>query len=76
MLLLWFVKRRVSTRYALVVTPRAVSASDVLRAARDFLHPEELQLVAVGDPAVIRGPLAAIDLGPLQTYDATGNSKG
>ncbi len=53
----------------------AVSASDVLRAARDFLHPEELQLVAVGDPAVIREPLAAIDLGPLQTYDATGNSK-
>lgn len=54
----------------------AVSAPDVLRAARDFLHPEELQLVAVGDPAVIRGPLAAIDLGPLQTYDPTGNSKG
>ncbi|HZO20360.1 MAG TPA: pitrilysin family protein [Gemmatimonadaceae bacterium] len=53
----------------------AVSAPDVLRAARDFLHPEELQLVAVGDPAVIREPLAAIDLGPLQTYDATGNSR-
>jgi zinc protease len=49
---------------------QAVSASDVLRAARDFLHPEELQLVAVGDPAVVREPLAALSLGPLQVHDA------
>lgn len=51
---------------------RAVSAPDVLRAAREFLHPEELQLVAVGDPAVIREPLDAMDLGPLQSYDTAG----
>jgi zinc protease len=51
---------------------RAVSAPDVLRAAREFLHPEELQLVAVGDPAVVREPLAAMDLGPLQSYDTEG----
>jgi zinc protease len=51
---------------------RAVSASDVLRAAREFLHPEELQLVAVGDPAVIREPLDAMNLGPLQSYDTAG----
>jgi zinc protease len=55
---------------------RAVSASDVLRAAREFLRPEELQLVAVGDPALVREPLAAMDLGPLQSYDAEGAPRG
>lgn len=50
----------------------AVSTSDVLRAAREFLHPEELQLVAVGDPAAMREPLAAMNLGPLQSYDTEG----
>jgi zinc protease len=51
---------------------RAVSAPDVLRAAREFLRPEELQLVAVGDPAAVREPLEAMDLGPLQSYDTAG----
>ncbi len=51
---------------------RSVSAPDVLRAAREFLRPEELQLVAVGDPAVVREPLDAMDLGPLQSYDTAG----
>jgi zinc protease len=51
---------------------RAVSAPDVLRAAREFLRPEEVQLVAVGDPAVVREPLDAMDLGPLQSYDTAG----
>jgi len=51
---------------------RSVSAPDVLRAAREFLRPEELQLVAVGDPAVVREALDAMDLGPLQSYDTAG----
>ena len=51
---------------------RAITASDVLRAAREFLRPEELQLVAVGDPAVIREPLASMELGPLESYDTEG----
>ena len=51
---------------------RSVTASDVLRAAREFLRPEELQLVAVGDPAVIREPLATMELGPLESYDPEG----
>ena len=55
---------------------RAVSAPDVLRAAREFLHPEELQLVAVGDPSVIREPLDQMDLGPLQSYDTEGVQRG
>lgn len=53
---------------------RAITAPDVLRAAREFLRPEELQVVAVGDPAVIREPLAAMGLGPLGSYDAEGAS--
>ena len=55
---------------------RAVAAPDVLRAAREFLHPEELQLVAVGDPTVVREPLAAMDLGPLHSYDTEGLLRG
>jgi zinc protease len=51
---------------------RAVTPSDVLRAAREFLHPEELQLVAVGDPAAVEEPLANMKLGPLQRYDSEG----
>jgi hypothetical protein len=54
---------------------RAVSAPDVLRAAREFLRPEELQLVAVGDPTVVREPLDAMDLGPLQSYDTEGTQR-
>jgi hypothetical protein len=48
----------------------------VLRAAREFLHPEEMQLVAVGDPAVVREPLEALELGPLQSYDTEGVQRG
>ena len=55
---------------------RAVTAPDVLRAAREFLHPEEMQLVAVGDPAVVREPLEALELGPLQSYDTEGVQRG
>jgi zinc protease len=51
---------------------RAVTASDVLRAAREFLHPQELQLVAVGDPAVVREPLAEMSFGPVTLYDVDG----
>lgn len=54
---------------------RAVSAPDVLRAAREFLRPEELQLVAVGDPTAVREPLDAMDLGPLQSYDTEGTQR-
>ncbi|HET6700597.1 MAG TPA: pitrilysin family protein [Gemmatimonadaceae bacterium] len=54
---------------------RAITAPDVLRAAGEFLHPEEMQLVAVGDPAV-REPLEALELGPLQSYDTEGVQRG
>lgn len=44
---------------------RAVSTSDVLAAARAHLHPEQLLVLAVGDPAVVRPQLEALNFGPV-----------
>lgn len=42
---------------------RAVSAEDVLRVAAEQLRPDELQVVVVGDPAVVREPLERLGIG-------------
>jgi zinc protease len=47
----------------------AVSADDVLAAARAHLHPDRLQIVAVGDPLAIRAPLEALGIGPVVVDD-------
>jgi len=52
---------------------RSVTASQVLEAARAHVRPEHLQIVAVGDPALVRGPLEQLALGPMHVYDAEGN---
>jgi zinc protease len=51
---------------------RRVTAMDVLHAADKYLHPDQLQLVVVGDPSVTAAPLAALDAGPVSVYDAEG----
>jgi zinc protease len=51
---------------------RSVTADRVLEAARTHLRPDELQIVAVGDPAVVRGLLEQLNVGPVLTYDAAG----
>lgn len=51
---------------------RGVTAMDVLHAADKYLHPDQLQLVVVGDPAVISASLAGLDAGPVSVYDAEG----
>jgi zinc protease len=51
---------------------RAVTAAAVRRAAERYLHPEALQLLVVGDPAVVRAPLERLAFGPLTVYDAEG----
>lgn len=51
---------------------RAVTAANVLAAARAHLHPERLQLVVVGDPDAVRGPLERLEFGPLTVYDDRG----
>ena len=51
---------------------RRVTAMDVLHAADRYLHPDQLQLVVVGDPAVIAGPLGELNAGPVSVFDAEG----
>lgn len=53
---------------------RAVTAASVRRAAQRHLHPEAVQIVVVGDPAVVRGPLEALGFGPLAIYAADGTA--
>jgi len=51
---------------------RSVTADHVLAAARRHLRPDQLQIVAVGDPTIIRAPLEALGVGAVLTYDAEG----
>lgn len=48
---------------------RAVTTDDVRRVARAHLRPEALQLLVVGDPAALHGPLDAMAFGPLVVHD-------
>jgi zinc protease len=50
----------------------SVTPADVLRVAREHLRPDNLQLLAVGDPDAIRGQLEELGAGPLTVYDADG----
>ncbi|MBV9879146.1 MAG: hypothetical protein JO180_01565 [Gemmatirosa sp.] len=52
---------------------RAMTAEQILDAARHYLKPEGLQMVVVGDPTAIRGSLDAMQFGPLTIYDTHGN---
>jgi zinc protease len=51
---------------------RAVTVGDVLGAARQYLHPEALQMVVVGNAARVRDRLEAVEFGPVHVYDAAG----
>ena len=51
---------------------RAVTASDVLESAAKDLDPDRLQLVVVGDPAIVRAPLERLAFGPVTVYDDEG----
>jgi zinc protease len=49
---------------------RAVTRVDVLQAADRHLHPDELQLLVVGDPEVVRAPLEELRFGPVEMLPA------
>jgi zinc protease len=49
---------------------RDVSADDVARVARRYLHPDELQVVAVGDAERIGQELEHLNAGPVEYLDA------
>ncbi|HSG86859.1 MAG TPA: hypothetical protein VLA23_11015, partial [Candidatus Limnocylindrales bacterium] len=44
----------------------AVTADDVLRVARQHLHPEVAAVVLVGDADAILGPLEQAEIGPVE----------
>lgn len=50
----------------------SVTVAEVLRVAGRHLHPDQLQMVVVGDAAAVQEPLAQLDLGPLTVYDVEG----
>jgi zinc protease len=47
----------------------AVTTDDVLRASREHVRQEALQIVVVGDPSIIRDPLDALGFGSLAVKD-------
>ena len=49
----------------------AVTTANVLNAARSYVKPEELQVVVVGNPDVIRKPIEELNLGPVSMRDAS-----
>jgi zinc protease len=53
---------------------RSVTRDEVLAAAQKHLHPDQLQMVVVGNPAAIRERLEGIAFGPVRMYDTTGRS--
>jgi zinc protease len=51
---------------------RGVTQAQILAAARAYLDPTRLQIVVVGDPEVVAGPLRRLELGPVAIYDDGG----
>lgn len=54
----------------------AITRADVLAAARAHLHPEQLQILAVGDASAIEAPLAALNLGAPNVSRADDGDEG
>lgn len=50
---------------------KAVSPTDVLNAARAHVLPEKLQIVVVGDPAVLREPVEKLNFGSVSVRSPT-----
>jgi zinc protease len=50
---------------------RNVSPAHVLKAARTYVLPEELQVVVVGDPAVVKAPLKKLEFSSVSVRPAT-----
>jgi hypothetical protein len=50
---------------------RNVSSAHVLKAARTYVLPEELQIVVVGDPAVVKAPLEKLEFANVSLRPAT-----
>jgi zinc protease len=51
----------------------AVTPEDISRVAREKLTPDALTIVVVGDLAQIEQPIRALNLGPVEVWDTSGN---
>ena len=51
---------------------QAVTSADIARAAKEYIHPDQLVIVAAGDRAKIEPTLKDAGLGPLEVRDITG----
>lgn len=51
----------------------AVTKDDVVRVAKEYIDPDHLAIVIVGDKATIEGPLAATRIAPIVHLDLDGN---
>ncbi len=49
----------------------AVTTRHVLNAARKYVRPEELQIVVVGNPELIKAPVEALAFGPMSVREVT-----
>jgi zinc protease len=50
----------------------SITTEQVLAAARRYLDPSAFQMLVVGDPNIVKGPLEAMAFGPMILYDAQG----
>lgn len=50
----------------------SITNESVLAAAQRYLNPSAFQMVVVGDPNIVRGPLEAMQFGPMMLYDVQG----
>ena len=51
----------------------SVTSADVVRVAKDDVHPDQLVIVAVGDRAKIEPALKELNIAPIEYADRTGN---
>jgi zinc protease len=51
----------------------AVTKEDFVRVARQYIDPDKLAIIVVGDRAKIEGPLAALKIGPIVRLDVNGD---
>jgi zinc protease len=54
----------------------AVTKEDFVRVARQYIDPDKLSIVIVGDRAKIEGPLSALKIAPIVRLDLDGNPVG
>ncbi len=51
----------------------AITQADIARVAKQYLHPDQLIILAAGDRSKIEGPLTDAGVGPIEVRDINGN---